>query len=187
MRLSSLSLAAAVLGVAAVSACATTSPLHRSAPAPVIHSSVEELLESNGYTCEPSPDRSSFACTHPEVTDISYAYLPASNLLQLWASFSRDDDGLAAKWRTGSCDDINQDVGSINDELVIKLVCTPKLLRFEMVTWVPDGGLGTDDVTGLVSVFSTVIGETIRARLLAPADAAPAADAAAAAPTPAEL
>jgi hypothetical protein len=182
MRLSSLSLAAAVLGVAAVSACATTSPLHRSAPAPVIHTFVEELLESQGYTCEPSPDRSSFACTHPEVTDISFAYLPASNLLQMWASFSRNDDGLAAKWRTESCDDVHQDVGSINDELVIKLVCTPKLLRFEIVTWVPDAGLGADDVTGLVNVFSTVIGETIRARLLAPAET-PAAAAPTAAPT----
>jgi hypothetical protein len=170
--------AVTALLVVIVSACATVSPAHRGASMPDIHAVISKVLTKDGYTCEPSPDRSSFACTHPEVTDVSFAYLPQSNLVQIWAVFSRADEALDARWRSEDCDVVHKDVNAVNDEVIIKFVCTPKSLRFEMVTWVPDGGLNADDVQGFVGVFRAVIGEVIRDRMLpatAPAGGEPAA------------
>jgi len=143
---------------------------------PVIHDVFAGVMTEEGYSCEPSPDRSSYACTHPEVTDVSFAYLPQSNLVQIWAVFSRADEALDARWRTEDCDVVHKDVNAVNDEVIIKFVCTPKSLRFEMVTWVPDGGLNTEDVKGFIGVFRAVIGEVIRDRMLpaAPAPGEPA-------------
>lgn len=159
-----------------VSACASVSPARRGAAMPDIHAVIAKVLTKDGYTCEPSPDRSSYACTHPEVTDVSFAYLPQSNLVQVWAVFSRADEALDARWRGEDCDVVHKDANAVNDEVVIKFVCTPKSLRFEMVTWVPDGGLNAEDVKGFVGVFRAVIGEVIRDRMLpAGPDAEPAA------------
>jgi hypothetical protein len=131
-----------------------------------IHGVFAGVLTRDGYTCEPSPDRSSYACTHPEVTDVSFAYLPQSNLVQIWAVFARADEALEARWRAEDCDVVHKDVNAVNDEVIIKFVCTPKSLRFEMVTWVPDAGLSAEDVTGFSGMFRAVIGEVIRDRML---------------------
>lgn len=143
---------------------------------------ITSVMTGDGYACEPSPDRSAFSCTHEDRTDLSFAYLPQSNLVQVWAVFSRSDDGLDPRWQGEACDGVHKDVNAVNDELIIKLVCTPEVLRFETVTWVPDGGLNGEDVRGFTKVFETVIGEVIRDRMLpaAPAPTAPAATDAAA-------
>lgn len=164
--------AATALLVALVSACAGVNAARRGAPMPDIHEVFADVLAKDGYTCEPSPDRSTYACTHPEVTDVNFAYLSQSNLVQVWAVFSRADEALDARWRSEDCDVVHKDVNAVNDEVIIKFVCTPKSLRFEMVTWVPDSGLNADDVKGFVGVFRAVIGEVIRDRML-PSTAAP--------------
>jgi hypothetical protein len=156
-------------------ACAGVSAAHRGAPLPAIHEVVAEVMTADGYSCEPSPDRSSYSCTHPEITDVSFAYLPQSNLLQMWAVFRRDDEALEAKWQSEDCDVVHRDVNAVNDEVIIKFVCTPKSLRFEMVTWVPDAGLSGDDVKGFSGMFRAVIGEVIRDRML-PAEGGASAD-----------
>jgi hypothetical protein len=167
MRFSaSFAVLVAVLILAIVPACATGSAARRGAAPAVIHGLFADVLTADGYTCEPSPDRSSYACTHDETTDVSFAYLPQSNLVQVWAVFSRADEALDARWRSEDCDAVHRDVNGVNDEVIIKFVCTPKSLRFEMVTWVPDDGLGADDVKGFVGVFRAVIGEVIRDRIL---------------------
>jgi hypothetical protein len=159
------------------SACATTGPVHRGAGLQDIHAATVSALERDGYKCEASPDMSWQTCTHPEQTDFGFAYLPPSNMLQVWSSFSRDDDGLDPRWHTGSCEPLGHDIATINAETIVKLVCDDKTFRFEMSTWVPENGLTDDDVRAYFGVFRDVIGETIQRRGFLPAhDAAAAGD-----------
>lgn len=192
MRSISSALAFAVVAAGTVG-CATPT-LVRGAAAPAIHGEVKRILEAEGYACKPSPDRSWDDCVHPDLFDISYGYLPRSNMLQLWTTIGRlDDEGLVPKWRAPGCAGVAEDVASINDQSIIKIICTPDSVRFEQVTWVPDHGFTDDDVHGIADIFRAVIGETIRDRgfLLkdqaADSGAAPADAAAAPAETPAEL
>jgi hypothetical protein len=68
-----LVLASALL-LALASSCAGVSAAHRGAGPAAIHGQFTRVLGADGSTCEPSPDRSSYACTHPEITDVSFAY-----------------------------------------------------------------------------------------------------------------
>jgi hypothetical protein len=154
----------AVVVTAFVGACASTSPVHRGATLQDIHTAAVLAIERDGYKCEASPDMSWQTCTHPEQTDFGFAYLPPSNMLQVWSSFSRDDDGLDARWQTGSCEPLGHDIGAINGETIVKLVCDEKTFRFEMSTWIPEHGLTEDDLRAYFGVFRDVIGETIQRR-----------------------
>jgi hypothetical protein len=163
-------LAPIVVVVGGAAACASTAPVHRGASAQDIHTAAVSVVERDGYTCEASPDLSWRTCTHPEQTDFGFAYLPASNMLQVWSSFSRDDDGLHPRWRSGPCAPLSDDVAGINSETIVKLVCDDKSFRFEMSTWVPEHGLTDDDLRAYFGVFRDVIGETIQRRGFLPAN-----------------
>lgn len=170
----------AVFATALVSACATSAPAHRGATLQDIHTAAVSVVERDGYKCEPSADLSWQTCTHPERTDFGFAYLPRSNMLQVWSSFSRDDEALNARWRSGPCEPLGHDIGTINGETIVKLVCEEKTFRFEMSTWIPENGLSDDDLRAYFGIFRDVIGETIQSRgFLPPHDAPVAAPAAA--------
>jgi hypothetical protein len=176
-------LAGALVGAAALTtACATTSVRRGASPAN-IHDGVRDVLVDEGYTCKAGPDLSFFNCTHPEKTDLGFAYLPASNLLQLWTVFSRDDEGLVPRWKTGPCEPLAAEISKNNDEVVSKLVCAEKSFRFEVVTWVPEGGLSNADIAGAIDVFRTIVGESIRSRGFLPETGASPAAAATTEPT----
>ena len=165
-----------VAATALSGACATSMPVHRGAALQDIHTVAVSVVERDGYKCEASPDLSWQTCSHPEETDFGFAYLPRSNMLQVWSSFSRDDEGLDPRWRTGPCEPLGHDIGTINSETIVKLVCDEKTFRFEMSTWIPENGLSDDDLRAYFGVFRDVIGETIRGRGFLPSgDAAPAA------------
>ncbi len=166
----------ALVPTALTAACATSTPVHRGATLQDIHTAAVSVVEREGYRCEPSPDLSWQTCTHPEQTDFGFAYLPRSNMLQMWSSFSRDDEGLSPRWRTGPCEPLGNDIGAINGETIVKLVCDEKSFRFEMATWIPEHGLTDDDLRSYLGVFRDVIGETIRGRGFLPSsDGAPGA------------
>lgn len=161
--------------VAIVAAGCASAPVHRGVTAPNIHQAISEVLVADGYVCKPSPDRAWVDCTHAEMADVSFAYLNASNMLQVWSLFNRKgDEGLAAKWRADTCDGVVADIAAINDETIIKVVCTTPSLRFETTTWVPDAGLSNDDLRGIFGVFTAVLGETIRGRGFLNEEATPA-------------
>jgi len=178
MRRCSLSL---LVVLALSSSCATPAVVRRGAPPQDIHGAAVAVVEREGYKCEASPDLSWRTCTHPEQTDFGCAYLPASNMLQVWSTFSRDDEGLHPRWRSGPCAPLGADVAGINAETIVKIVCDDKSFRFEMSTWVPEHGLTGDDLRAYFGVFRDVIGETIQRRGFLPGpasvdagDAAPA-------------
>jgi hypothetical protein len=150
-------------------------PVHRGASLQDIHTAAVSVVERDGYKCEPSPDLSWQTCTHPELTDFGFAYLPRSNMLQVWSSFSRDDEGLAARWRSGACEPLGHDIATINGETIVKIVCEEKTFRFEMSTWIPENGLSDDDLHSYFGVFRDVIGETIQNRGFLPPHDPPAA------------
>jgi hypothetical protein len=156
---------------ALVSACATPSVVHRGAAPQQIHSAAVAVVEGEGYRCEASPDLSWRTCSHPERTDFAFAYLPASNMLQVWSSFSRDDEGLVTRWRTGACEPLGTDIGAINSETIVKIVCDNASFRFEMSTWVPEKGLTETDLRAFFGIFRDVISETIQQRGFLPSEA----------------
>lgn len=175
--------AAAVVAAAAVvtSSCATI--VRRGESLAHIHAGIRDALVAESYECKPSPDMSYFNCTHPEKLDLNFAYLMNSNLVQLWAVFSREDETLVSRWRTGPCEPLASEVSRYNEEVVTRLVCTEKSFRFEMVTWVPEGGLSNGDIAGTIDVFRTIVVESIRSWGFLPAtDASPAGGASAEAP-----
>jgi hypothetical protein len=159
-----LSRIVAVVPCLLVVGCATSTPVRRGAAVHDIHNAAVSALERDGYHCEASPDLSWQTCTHAEQTDFGFAYLPSSNMLQAWSSFSRDDQGLDPRWRTGSCEPLGADIAAINGETIVKLVCDEKTFRFEMSTWVPQHGLTDDDLRAYFGVFRDVIGETVQRR-----------------------
>ena len=142
-----------------------------------IHGVLAAAARDEGYACVAAPDLSFHACTHDARIDLGFAYLPASNLVQLWSIFSRDDPGLHPRWRHGPCADIDGAVGRINAETIVKVVCEERTLRFEMTSWTPARGLEVDDVHAWFGVFREIVGETIATRGLlndGAADGAPA-------------
>jgi len=174
--------AALALGVLAT-ACASA-PVRRGGTADDIHAAVVEAAATEGYKCVDAPDRSVRTCTHPDLTDVSFAYLPASNLLQVWTVFRRDDDALVPEWRSGSCDPLAASIAKLNDGTVLKLVCAEDSYRFELESWVPENGMTEADLVSLFRLFRAVVAENITSGgFLAPKDGA-AAPAAAAAATP---
>ena len=174
--------ALALVGAAALTTSCATTQVRRGENPANIHAGIRDVLVGEGYECKPSPDLSFFNCTHPEKTDLGFAYLPSSNLLQVWTVFSRDDEGLVERWRTGPCEPLAAEIGKNNDEVVTKLVCTEKSFRFEVVTWLPEGGLTNADIAGAIDVFRTIVGESIRGRGFLPETGASPASAAEAAP-----
>lgn len=172
-----------IVATALSGACATPTPAHRGASLQDIHTVAVNLVERDGYKCEASPDLTWQNCTHPEKTNFAFAYLPQSNMLQVWTSFTRDDAGLNPRWRTGSCTPLGSEIGKINSETIVKLVCDETTLRFEMATWVPENGLSDDDLSAYFGLYRTVIGETIRGRGFLHSSDAPPVDAAAPADT----
>jgi len=173
-RLSALAL---VVVACAMSACGTTHALHRGAMPAAIHDVMTGVLVGDGYGCKPAPDRTWVDCVHPTEPDVSFAYLAPSNTLTVFTTFSRLDTDIDARWRSETCVDVADEVKAINDETIVKLSCHPKTLQFEMLTWVPDGGLGDDDIHGFVGVFVASVAEVITTRgmIARPAEAAPAA------------
>jgi hypothetical protein len=139
-------------------------PVHRGNDRATIHAAVVAAATEDGYRCAPSPDLSWQSCRHADAADLGFAYLPVSNLLQLWSIFSRDDPGLHPRWRTGSCAGVDAEVGRINAETIVKIVCEERTLRFEMTTWIPSRGLGDDDLRAWFAVFRDILAETIVGR-----------------------
>ena len=157
-----LGVAAATMG-AWLLGCASVPTLHRGAPQQTVHSELLRVMAADGYTCTDSPDRSTLVCTHADLIDLSIAYLPQSNTLQIFSGFNRVQDAtMADKWR-GTCDDLVAEANTINAGYVSKVTCEGEFLYFTHYAWVPDTGLVDADLRAMLQVIRDSISSTIQA------------------------
>jgi hypothetical protein len=153
--------------------CASPAPVvRRGVDRDAIHAALAAVAMAEGYRCAASPDLRWQTCRHDDLADLGFAYLPASNLLQLWSIFSRDDPGLHPRWRAAACASVDGELARINAETIVKVVCDERTLRFEMSTWIPSCGLPAEDVRAWFAVFREIVAETIVVRGFLP-DVAP--------------
>jgi hypothetical protein len=172
----SRSLALVAVASLFTAACGSSLPLRRGAPVTTIHQVAVGVAEGEGYRCKASPDLSWYGCTHDELTDLNFAYLSNSNLMQVWATFTREDEALSPAWRTGSCEPLAAEIHKSNNNLITKLVCEEKAFRFETSTWIPEGGYSEADIAGLFDVFRQIVGEAIRGGTFLQSTEGPAAE-----------
>ncbi len=157
---SAVALVLATVEFAWLPGCAT-SPIRRGDNAVSIHGALKRTLETEGYVCGFNPDKSVLSCESAQLLDLNLAYLPTSNFVQVWATFTRNDDTLVSAWRSGPCAPVQTHIDRINGESISKIVCTDDSYRFEYFLWVPDAGLSDDDVHAFVDVLRAVVAEQL--------------------------
>jgi len=160
-------MSAVLLALTLGAGCVSLPALRRGAGKAPIHGQLARVMETDAYACQENPDRTVLVCTHATKTNMNFAYLAASNLLQVFSTFDRrSDEGMAAKWR-GECADVATELNALNDGQVLQVSCNDNV-AFALSLWVPDNGFTDADVLGLAEVFRTVLGEALRkGRLIA--------------------
>jgi hypothetical protein len=177
-----------VVAVCTLAACATPAIIRRGMTRADINARLTDALTRYNYTCGPAQDPDQVFCAHPDNLDFSFAYLPQSNTLQIYAGFERStDDGLTETWR-GDCAAVHAKVNEVNATYLPKLTCEGDFLYFTFYTWLPEGGLTEDDIEALFALLDSAVGDGISASGMLKRDnpapaVTPAADAAAAAGT----
>jgi hypothetical protein len=156
-------------------ACATPAAISPGMTRAHINDRLAHVLHGQNYQCGPGEIPDQLYCRHPDNLDVSFAYLPQLHTLQIYVGFERStDDGLNDLWR-GDCAQVHAKINEVNAGYLTKLTCEGDLLYFTFYSWLPEGGMSEQDVTGLLQIVDDAVGDAIKASgMLKPEENPPA-------------